>query len=137
MPTYEYRCPECGTVQDHVHSIKQEPEFHCPACDTRMQKLISHNVAGFTIKGGTPTTHWREKRNRMKRQETLAQKQKDRYGDGVKVQPNIAGVRTDSWSDAQKMAKEAGLDHESYTPMVEKEKKDKNKLKVYTGPGKA
>ena len=39
--------------------------------------------------------------------------------------PNIAGVRTDSWSDAQKMAKEAGMNHESYTPFVEKEKKKK------------
>lgn len=96
-----------------------------------MDRIISKNIAGFSIKGGTASIHYREKRNRVKRNQDLEKRQRERYGDGPKIAPNIAGVRTDSWSDAQKMAKEAGMNHESYTPYVEKEKK-KHKGKIIT-----
>jgi hypothetical protein len=89
-----------------------------------MSRRISLNTTGFIMKGGTPTTHWKEKRMRTKRSEEMAQRQKQ-HSTGKRVAPNIAGVETGSWSDAQKMAKEAGLNHESYTPWVEKEKKEK------------
>lgn len=122
MPTYEYRCDQCGIVEEHIHRMSEFPDIKCKDCDIKMTRLISKNIAGFSIRGGSSSIHWREKRNRIKNSEYLKKKQKDKYGE-LKVQPNIAGVQVDSWSDAQKMAKEAGMDHESYTPYVEAEKK--------------
>lgn len=130
MPRYDYWCEKCDKIEEHVHSMKEDPDIKCE-CGEPMMRLISRNFAGFNIKGGSSSIHWREKRNRIKNSETLEKRQRDRYGDGPKVAPNIAGVRQESWSDCQKLAKECGLNSDSYSPMVEKEK---NKgPKIYTG----
>jgi len=122
--TYEYECKKCDIIEEHVHAMSESPLIKCSKCQEPMSMKISLNTSGFIMKGGTPTTHWKEKRLRMKKSEDMARRQK-KHGTGEKVRPNIAGVETGSWSDAQKMAREAGLNHESYTPWVEKEKKEK------------
>jgi putative FmdB family regulatory protein len=124
MPTYEYQCSECNKIEEHIHSMSESPVIKCIKCDKIMEKIISRNTTGFIMKGGSEAINWKEKRIRTKRSESMAMKQKG-MNTGKRVTPNIAGVETGSWSDAQKMAKEAGLNHESYTPWVEKEKKEK------------
>jgi hypothetical protein len=99
----------------------ETPEIKCSVCDSVMTRIFTPNIGGFIIKGGTPTMHYREKRARVKKSEELAQKQKQVH-EGPKIQPNIAGLETDTWRDAQKLAKEAGMNSESYQPWVEKEK---------------
>jgi putative FmdB family regulatory protein len=132
MPTYDYGCG-CGKEVEIVHSITETPEIKCPECGKVMERKISAGI-GFTFKGGTETMAWKEKRIRHKKQEVLVAKQRERWGGtGPKITPNIAGVEQESWSDCKKLAKECGLDHDSYTPMVEKEKKEKAP-KIYTGP---
>ena len=122
MPTYEYKCTKCNVVEEHVHSITDSPEVKCTACGEIMQRMISLNNGGFIMKGGTPAIHWKEKRLRMKKREEVGiRQQRTHAGKGPKIQPNVAGMEVDSWSDAQKVAKEAGLNHESYTPFIEKE----------------
>lgn len=124
MPTYEYSCPACKKVEEQIHPISKSPEFKCIECKVVMERMISINSAGFIMRYGTPAIHYREKRQRKKKSEIMRKQQRERWGSTVsKLTPNIAGVETGSWSDAQKMAKEAGMNHESYTPFVEKEKK--------------
>jgi putative FmdB family regulatory protein len=131
MPRYDYKCTKCDKVEEHIHPMSDNPLIKCSECNAEMKRIISHNIAGFAIKGGSEAIHWREKQKRLKKREVLGKKQKERYGDGPKVAPNIAGVMQDSWSDCQKLAKEAGMNHESYQSYVEKEKK--NNIKIYTG----
>jgi hypothetical protein len=89
-----------------------------------MERIISPNFGGFSIKGGSSSINWKEKRLQHKNNEEAAIRMQKRYGDvGPKVMPNIAGVAQESWSDCQKLAKECGLNSDSYQPMVEKEKK--------------
>lgn len=127
MPTYDYRCESCGTVREIVHSIKSNPEFSCEKCPGKMVRTISRNFGGFTFKNGTTTIHQRERDRRKKRDLARQEGIKSGKAYGPKIKPNIAGVETGSWSDAQKMAKEAGMAHDSFTPWVEKEKKEKRK----------
>jgi len=126
MPTYEYFCKECRTVADVVHSIKETPVVECEIClragkHYPMERMISHNIGGFIIKGWTEAMAWRTKREKSKGYANMGVKQIDRYGVGPKLQPNVAGMEVDSWSDAQKVAKEAGMDTTSYEPHIEKE----------------
>lgn len=125
MPTYDYGCNSCDCVVEQTHLMSENPEYDCPKCGKKLERMFSPNGGGFIFKGGTDSINYREKRIRKKRSEELKVKQLRHKHDSPKVQPNIAGVRTDSWSDAQKMAKEAGMNHQSYTPYVEKEKKKK------------
>jgi putative FmdB family regulatory protein len=49
MPTYEYKCPNCGHFEA-VQKITEEPLKVCPTCGANVKKLISHNV-GIIFKG--------------------------------------------------------------------------------------
>ena len=128
MPTYEYRCPKCGHVQEEIHSIKASPKFICAPCQMGggeanvMERMISANATGFVIKGGSSSAGWKEKRIRRKKNADMNVRQIDRYGDGPKLQPNVAGMEVSSWSDASKLAREAGMNTDSYKPLIEKEK---------------
>jgi len=128
MPNYDYRCQKCDIVEEHTHRISENPKIKCSKCKKTMERLISLSAGGFIFKGGTPAIHDREKRLRKKRGEELRVKQEERKAESAQVQPNVAGFQTDSWADAQKVAKEAGMDDKSYTPFVEKEKKKKIKV---------
>ena len=125
MPAYDYGCEKCGKIEEQIHSMKEEPEFKCGECGTVMTRMISLNRTGFIFKGGTAAIHYKEKRNRMKKREEAGKKQRMKHSTGEAFRPNVAGYEVDSWSDAQKVAKEAGMNTESYQPYVDKEKKKK------------
>jgi len=128
MPTYDYFCNECGLKEEQIHSMKTLPVFFCPQCkkagkEMQMTKLFTINTSGFIIKGGTEAMHWKHKRDHEKKNKELGVKQIERYGTGPKLKPNVGGLEQDSWSDAAKLAKEAGLSTESYQPLIEKEQR--------------
>jgi putative FmdB family regulatory protein len=128
MPTYDYRCNSCQTVVEITHSIKDTPVIHCEIClrdgkQSPMERLISLNRGGFIMKQWTESMAWKTKRDKMKGGADLGVKQIERYGNGTSLQPNVAGMEVDSWSDAAKVAKEAGMRAETYEPLIEKEKR--------------
>jgi putative FmdB family regulatory protein len=124
MPSYDYKCQKCEKVEEKTHSIKEDPVFNCSGCGTQMEKIFSPNIGGFTFgKMGTLVIHQREKDLRKQRSVRMAEKQKNSKRFVSKVLPNVGGVETTNWADAQKLAKEKGKDTNSYTPFVEKEKK--------------
>lgn len=43
MPTYEYRCAQCG-VFEVQQRITEDPLTECPHCQGAVQRLISRNV---------------------------------------------------------------------------------------------
>jgi hypothetical protein len=96
-------CPECGEKGNRVPSIPQ-----------------------FILKGDD----WAGKNARIKTQMadknkklTARQEEMKKDAPSVTLAPNVDGERVDSWSDAQKLAKAKGKNADSYTPLVEKEKK--------------
>jgi len=126
MPTYEYKCTGCSLLQEVVHSIKDDPEVLCPRCEeehkeVKMERLISHNSGGFIFKQWTESQVYKVSRDKRKQNTGLEMKQIERYGSGPKLCPNVAGVETESWSDASKLASEAGLSTASYEPLIAKE----------------
>lgn len=132
MPTYEYRCDSCGNVQEEMHSIKTDPEIFCENCESKtpLTRLISNNAGGFVVKGDSSTKLYKESRLRHKKNADLEVKQIERYGNGPKLNPNVAGQETESWSDAQKLAKEAGIDTKTYDSYVTSEKNTNSSGKV-------
>lgn len=43
MPTYEYKCEQCGTFE-YWQSMKDDPLATCPTCEGPVKRLISRNV---------------------------------------------------------------------------------------------
>lgn len=49
MPTYEYRCRECGEHLEVVQSFSDDPLTECPACTGPLRKVF--NSVGISFKG--------------------------------------------------------------------------------------
>lgn len=49
MPTYEYRCKDCGEQLEVVQAFSDDPLTECPACQGRLKKVF-HSV-GIAFKG--------------------------------------------------------------------------------------
>lgn len=49
MPTYEYKCEECGIRFDRFQHFSDEPLQKCPECEGRVHRVI-HPV-GIVFKG--------------------------------------------------------------------------------------
>jgi len=52
MPTYSYRCTECGTAFDIQQAFTDDSLTECPTCNGRLRKLfsavgVSFNGSGF------------------------------------------------------------------------------------------
>ncbi|RKX21084.1 MAG: zinc ribbon domain-containing protein [Candidatus Zixiibacteriota bacterium] len=50
MPTYQYRCLDCGDEFEEFQSIIDPPLKTCKKCNGKLQRLISGG-AGFLFKG--------------------------------------------------------------------------------------
>jgi putative FmdB family regulatory protein len=119
---YDYKCIECGKVEEQYHGMNETPEIKCSVCGNPMTRIFTLNRTGFIIRGEAPSKVVKEKRYRQKHNADLSVKQVERYGTGPKPVPNVGGQEVGSWSDAAKLAKDKGLNTASYEPMIQKEK---------------
>lgn len=51
MPTYQYRCSECGYIHEEMQSIKAAPLVKCPKCGKDALKRSVGGGAGMIFKG--------------------------------------------------------------------------------------
>lgn len=49
MPTYEYRCKDCGEHLEIVQSFSDDPLTVCPTCEGPLRKVF--NSVGISFKG--------------------------------------------------------------------------------------
>ena len=49
MPTYEYRCKDCGEDLEVVQAFTDDPLTECPTCGGELRKVFA--VPGITFKG--------------------------------------------------------------------------------------
>ncbi|HKP77325.1 MAG TPA: zinc ribbon domain-containing protein [Longimicrobiaceae bacterium] len=50
MPTYEYRCPSCGTEFELFQKMSDPPVAPCPSCGAEAERRLSAG-AGLLFKG--------------------------------------------------------------------------------------
>jgi putative FmdB family regulatory protein len=51
MPTYDYRCKECGYTFEEFHSMNAELLVTCPSCGKPALKRLMAGGAGMIFKG--------------------------------------------------------------------------------------
>ncbi|MBN1479736.1 zinc ribbon domain-containing protein [candidate division KSB1 bacterium] len=63
MPTYDYRCKECGHQFEVFQAISAEPIKKCPVCGSEVERLIGGG-AGLVFKGsGFYITDYKNKKD--------------------------------------------------------------------------
>jgi len=69
MPTYEYRCKDCGEHLEVVQAFTDDPLTECPACQGTLRKVFGN--IGITFKGsGFYKTDSRSKSSATKAKES-------------------------------------------------------------------
>ena len=59
MPTYQYKCNNCGNEFEEFQTITEPPLEKCPRCGQKPRRIITGG-AGFLLKGsGFYTTDYR------------------------------------------------------------------------------
>jgi putative FmdB family regulatory protein len=49
MPIYEYKCTQCGAIEEAIQKFSDRPLTTCSKCSGKLQKLISQST--FHLKG--------------------------------------------------------------------------------------
>jgi putative FmdB family regulatory protein len=57
MPTYEYRCRDCGHTFDIVQKMSDDPLTHCPECGGELRKVFTPPAISFKGSGFYATDH--------------------------------------------------------------------------------
>ena len=57
MPTYEYRCRDCGHSFDIVQKMSDDPLTHCPECGGSLRKVFTAPAISFKGSGFYATDH--------------------------------------------------------------------------------
>jgi putative FmdB family regulatory protein len=57
MPTYEYRCRDCGHSFDIVQKMSDETLTHCPECGGDLRKVFAPPAISFKGSGFYATDH--------------------------------------------------------------------------------
>jgi putative FmdB family regulatory protein len=55
MPTYEYKCQDCGWTFERFQSMKDKTLEKCPKCNGKVQRLVSGG-GGIILKGSSSHT---------------------------------------------------------------------------------
>jgi putative FmdB family regulatory protein len=81
MPTYEYKCPKCGTRFEKFQRITSKPGAPCPKCGAKAERLISGGH-GIVFKGsGFYETDYKRPSDKARhdraKSDAARQKQKD------------------------------------------------------------
>ena len=87
MPTYEYKCPKCGTRFERVQKISAKPGAPCPKCGTRAERLISGGH-GLVFKGsGFYETDYKRPSDKAKHDKATSDSATRRQKEGAEKAP--------------------------------------------------
>jgi putative FmdB family regulatory protein len=98
MPTYEYKCGECGHLFEKFSpKISDESSAECPKCEGLAERLISGG-AGLLFKGsGFHATDYRSKSYK-----DAAKKEKEtQSGASGEAKPSAGGKKQESKKDSK------------------------------------
>ena len=59
MPTYEYKCKECGHHFEAFHSMSSDPLTECPKCEGLVDRLIGAGAGVLFTGSGFYETDYR------------------------------------------------------------------------------
>ncbi|MCX7633702.1 MAG: zinc ribbon domain-containing protein [Turneriella sp.] len=51
MPTYDYKCVDCGRIFEKFHGINEQPQVNCPDCGSQNTTRQVSLGAGIIFKG--------------------------------------------------------------------------------------
>lgn len=122
MAMHDFECKSCGHIMEDVFVSMSDDltNVKCEKCKGETRNL-SFGGLGSVFKGMSVDKALKIKKQKEEKNKILKKKQKEEHAP-MKLVPNIGGVEVDSFAEATKLAKEAGLDYRGYQAYAKKEK---------------
>jgi putative FmdB family regulatory protein len=98
MPTYEYRCKDCGEELEVVQSFTDDPLTECPTCHGPLRKVFGN--IGITFKGSG--FYKTDSRSSSKAKSASATADKSDKPSDKSSEKSSDGPSTDTKSDTKK-----------------------------------
>jgi putative FmdB family regulatory protein len=100
MPTYEYKCPKCGTRFEKIQKITARPGAPCPKCGTTAERQISGGH-GLVFKGsGFYETDYKRPSDKARHDRAKSDKAQQKQKDGGTPAPTKTdSTKSDSKAD--------------------------------------
>lgn len=125
MPIYAYKCDKCDTQFDRfLKMAKYDDPQECPECGAspcaHQVTAVNFNLTGdgWASKNGRIAGQMSRKNSGLReRRDTIRREQPE-----VRLVPNVDGVETGTWAEAQKYAESKGKNPVSYDEKVQSEK---------------
>jgi putative FmdB family regulatory protein len=104
MPTYEYRCRDCGHSFDIVQKMSDEPLTHCPECGGTLRKVFAPPAISFKGPGFYATDHGKKAKSSSSEGDGKDKdaKDKDAKDKDAKDTKDTSDTKTGSASDTTK-----------------------------------
>lgn len=87
MPTYEYRCEECGITFERFQKFSDEPVKICPECNGPVRRVIYPVGIVFNGSGFYVTDHRSESSSSSARSAKKEGKDADKHSEGKLKSP--------------------------------------------------
>jgi len=112
MPTYEYRCRDCGEPLEVVQSFTDEPLDTCPSCGGSLRKVFG--AVGISFKGSG--FYKTDSRGGSKRSSSSSESSTSESSSGTKTDSSKADSTSSTKSDASSNGNGSGSSSPSTTP---------------------
>jgi putative FmdB family regulatory protein len=100
MPTYEYRCRDCGHTFDVIQAMIDDPLTVCPVCGGELRKVFAPPAISFKGSGFYATDHGKKsKSSGEKSGERSGEKTGERSGEKTGEKTAASTESSDSKSD--------------------------------------
>lgn len=120
VPIYQMQCQTCSARRDVQMAPSARPSSPCPACAGEMG-AVPGRVA-LAQRGDDWVGRAQKLRGQMGRRAARVDRaQEEQRRELPRLQPNVGGLRTDSWAEAARLASAQGLDPAPYHDMARRE----------------
>lgn len=65
MPTYDYKCSDCGYSFEHFQKMSDEPLRECPVCKGKIKRMIGAGLSPIFKGSGFYETDYKNHSNKM------------------------------------------------------------------------
>ena len=98
MPTYEYRCRDCGHTFDVIQAMIDDPLTICPVCGGELRKVFAPPAISFKGSGFYATDHGKKSKSSG---EKSGERSGEKSGEKSSEKPAASTDRLDERQEGQ------------------------------------
>lgn len=119
VPTYQMQCRTCRAQESVQMGPSPRPTAPCSACSGTLEAVLGR--VAMAQRGDDWVGRAQKLRGQMgRRADRIGRAEQEQRRELPRLQPNVGGLRTETWAEAARLAQSQGLDPEPFRKMDRK-----------------